>query len=79
MVINKLNTISIKKDNSYLNQSNTSAMLYWLFKREWFDDLILENFLATHLLEFDEYNISEIREFAELSIESPIDFRSVIK
>ena len=75
----KLNTIPIKHNDSYLNQSWTSAMQYCLFKRECLDDLILENFWATHLIEFDDYNIAAIREFAELSIESPIDFKSIIK
>lgn len=41
--------------------------------------MILENFLSTHSIDFDEYNITAIREFAELSIESPIDFKSIIK
>lgn len=30
----KLNTVSIKNNDSYLNQSSTTSMQYCLFKRE---------------------------------------------
>lgn len=62
-----------------LNQLNECGMHFCLFKRECLDDEIVEKFLASHHLQANEYNVSEIREFAELSIESPIDFKELIK
>ena len=66
------------KKKKALNQSVVPDMKYWMFKREWNDDKLLEEFIRSHLLEFNEYNISVIRDFAEKSIESPIDFKNVI-
>jgi hypothetical protein len=55
-----------------------SGMKNWMFKRECFDDQILENFLLNHNLQKNEYNFAQFREFAENSIESPIDFSPLI-
>lgn len=68
-----------KKNNATLNQSVASGMDYCLFKRECDDDKILEEFLASHMLEYNDYNLAVIKDFAENSIESPIDFKNVIK
>lgn len=73
------NTTSKSKNGELLNQSCIPGMQYWLFKRECYDDQILEGFLVSHLLDYDEQNINAIREFAENSIEAPIDFKALIK
>jgi len=75
----KSQTINKNKNDVFLNQSFIPGMQYWMFKREWLDDQILENFLSAHLLEFNQYNIMQMREFAENSFESPIDFTVLIK
>lgn len=62
-----------KEGKSYL-----VGMEYCLFKREVEDDKILEEFLLKHSLECTESNVNTLREFAESSIESPIDFKSLI-
>jgi hypothetical protein len=72
-------TISKSKNGELMNQSCIPGMQYCLFKRECDDDQILEGFLQSHLLEYDEHNINAVREFAENSIEAPIDFKTLIK
>jgi len=54
------------------------GMEYCLFKREVDDNKILETFLLRHSLEYNEYNVKTLREFAQTSIESPIDFKNII-
>lgn len=68
----------IKKERS-TGYEGISGMKNCMFKRECFDDQILENFLLFHGLENNEYNVAQFREFAESSIESPIDFTNLIK
>lgn len=72
-------TISKSKNGELMNQSCIPGMQYCLFKRECYDDQILEGFLQSHLLECDEHNINAVREFADNSIEAPIDFKTLIK
>lgn len=67
------------KDSHSQNKNYIVGMEYCLFKREVDDDAILERFLGKHFLENNEYNIHTLREFAETSIESPIDFKNIIK
>jgi hypothetical protein len=49
-----------------------------LFKREVYDDQLLEGFLSSHSLHNSEYNITAVKEFAENSIETPVDFKDFI-
>ena len=62
-----------------MNQSYIAGMEYCLFKREVNDDGMLKKFLLTHKLEFSGYNVKTLREFADNSFESPIDFKSLIR
>lgn len=72
-------TLTKLKENQSANQSCITGMEYWLFKREVNEDETLIRFLKTHKLEGTQYNIKTIREFADNSIESPIDFKSIIR
>jgi hypothetical protein len=53
-------------------------MQFSLFKREVYDDQLLEGFLSSHSLLNNEYNITAVKEFAENSIETPVDFKDFI-
>ncbi|CAI2384368.1 unnamed protein product [Moneuplotes crassus] len=70
--------ISKFQSNRKESKSYLVGMEYCLFKREVEDDKILQEFLIKHSLECTESNVNTLREFAESSIESPIDFKSLI-
>lgn len=71
--------VSKFKENQSMNQSVLDGMKYCLFKREVSDDIMLKNFLTIHNLKSSDYNMKTLKEFAFISIESPIDFTNIIK
>ena len=77
----KLKSKTINKDSQelFFSQSSVPGMKFCLFKREVYDEEVLKTFMTSHWLDFDNHNVSEIKEFAESSFESPIDFKPVIK